>query len=111
MRSAGVVIAQPCRHSFGSLGRALEGSGVEPFAQGCLDEAFGLAVGAWRVWPGSLVADAAICECLSKEPAFVGRAVVGHDALDLDAMALEEPSARSRKAVALVFFSSGRISV
>ena len=44
MRSAGVVIAQPCRHSFGSLGRALEGSGVEPFAQGCLDEAFGLAV-------------------------------------------------------------------
>src|SRR4029079_12032604 len=75
MRSAGVVIAQPCRHSFGSLGRALEGSGVEPFAQGCLDEAFGLAVGAWRVWPGSLVADAAVCECLSKEPGVVGGAV------------------------------------
>src|SRR3954464_2135550 len=80
MRSAGVVIAQPCRPGFGSLGRVLEGSGVEPFAQGCLDEAFGLAVGAWRIWPGLLVADAAIRECLSKEPAFVGRAVVGHDA-------------------------------
>ena len=38
-----------------SFGGVLEGAGVGPFAQGGLDEAFGLTVGAWCVGPGAAV--------------------------------------------------------
>ncbi len=35
-------------------------AGVSPFAQGGLDEAFGLAVGAWRVRAGATMVEAAV---------------------------------------------------
>lgn len=35
-----------------AFGRVLVGAGVGPFAEGGLNEAFGVAIGAWRVGAG-----------------------------------------------------------
>jgi hypothetical protein len=64
----------------------VEGVGIGPFAQGGLDEALGLAVGARRVGSGSLVRQSARLQGAGEELAAVSGAVVSHDALDDDAM-------------------------
>jgi hypothetical protein len=55
MRSVPVVLVDPGSEVLFSFGGVLEGAGVGPFAQGGLDEAFGLTVGAWCVGPGAAV--------------------------------------------------------
>src|SRR5687767_6095132 len=77
-------------HGLGAFGGGVIGPAVDPFAQGGLDEALGLAVGAGRVGPGSDVLEAGAGDKALEEMASVGGAVVGHDALDGDAMGLEE---------------------
>src|SRR5512134_835663 len=55
MRPVDVVEMGPARQSIGAVLRGGEGSGIGAFAQDGLDEAFGLAVGARRIGPGSQV--------------------------------------------------------
>src|SRR5579871_5583421 len=80
-----IVVGDPWLHGVASLGGGLVGAGVGPFAQGGLDKALGLAVGFWRVGPGADVPDPALGEAGAEGVAPVGRAVIGHDALDADA--------------------------
>jgi hypothetical protein len=62
--------------------------GVGPFAQAGLDEALGFAVGLWRVGPGADVFEAKPFAEPAEGEGLIAGAVVGHDALDLDAEAL-----------------------
>jgi len=77
-----VVEVEVAGQEIGALGRGVEGEGVGPFAQECLDEAFGFAVGAWAVGASPGVAEAELAtggrECVRG----VAAAVVGEQALD-----------------------------
>ncbi|MNZ92273.1 hypothetical protein D3C78_1112930 [compost metagenome] len=53
MRPMPVVVMQPGRQVRGSLLGAVIAPGVGPLTQGRLDEALGLAVGAWRIGLGA----------------------------------------------------------
>ena len=80
-----VVPGEPSAEvSVAAIGAAM-GDGVGPFAQQGLDEAFGLAIGARRIGPCADVAQAEPAAGFGEEAGDVARAVVGHDALDLDA--------------------------
>ena len=81
---------EPAWHVGGSLVGVVIRFCVEPFAQGALDEAFGLSVGARAVWPGADMAQLIAPACGSEVMAFVGWPVIGHDALDGDAVSGEE---------------------
>jgi hypothetical protein len=63
------------------------------------------SVGAWRVGSGSFAADAMIGQQVAKGEALIGRAVVGHNALDRDAKAGEpgECAARESDGTLLAF--------
>src|SRR5690606_14386391 len=63
------------------------GDGVGPFPERGLDEAFGLAVGLWRVRPGADVLEAELAAGPGESPCPVAGTVVGHDAADGDAEA------------------------
>ena len=63
----------------------LEGCGVGPFPERGLDEAFGLAVGLWRVGLGLDVLEAELPAGAGEGLGFVAAAIVGHDAFDGDA--------------------------
>ena len=84
-----VVVVQPGVDGLAALAGAGIGSGVGPFAQGGLDEALGLAVGPGRVGPGAQMPEAGVGAGVAEIVRAVGRAVVGHDALDGDAVAAE----------------------
>src|ERR1700676_663904 len=62
--------------------------GVSPLPQTGLDEALGLAVGFWGVGLGADVLEAKPFAEPTESEGFVAGAVVGHDALDLDAEAV-----------------------
>jgi hypothetical protein len=89
MGSLVVVVAQPSGRVGGAAVRAAVRQGVGPLAQERLNEAFGLAVGLGRVRPGAEVAQAQQPAGLAQQARDVARAVVGHHALDPDALALE----------------------
>ena len=90
MRSMVIVPVEPSGHVGGPLLGGMVGFGVEPLAQGGLDEALGLSVGAGPVRPGCDVAGADCDEGVLEGPAVgVGKGVVGHDALDAYAAAGE----------------------
>jgi hypothetical protein len=67
---------------------------VGPLAQAGLNEALGLAVGPRRVGPGAQMAQLQRAAGVAPGVAPIGRAVVGHDPLDRDALA-GEPSDRA----------------
>src|SRR5687768_16687402 len=90
MGSAVVVGGDRGGHGLGALCGGLVGSEIGPFAQGGLDEALGLSVGSGRIGPGADVPEAGLGDMALEEAAAIGGAVVGHDALDADAMRLEE---------------------
>src|SRR4029450_13092010 len=89
MRSLLIVVAQPSGQVGGAAVGAAVRQGVGPLTQERLDEALGLAVGLGRVGPGGDVARGQEPTHLAKEARDVARAVVGHHALDPDALALE----------------------
>ena len=90
MRSMVIVPVEPSGHVGGPLLGGMVGFGVEPLAQGGLDEALGLSVGAGPVRPGCDVAGADCDEGVLEGPAVgVGKGIVGHDALDAYAAAGE----------------------
>lgn len=62
-----------------ALGRGLEASGVSPLAQGGLNEALGLAIGARRVGSRAQVLEPKPSAGFGKDVRDIGRAVIGHD--------------------------------
>ena len=65
----------------------LIGAGIGPFPERGLDEAFGLAVGAWGVGAGEAVFDVLTEESAAKGPITVATSVVGQQAANGDAEA------------------------
>src|SRR4051812_37601035 len=63
------------------------GLSVGPFPECGLDEAFGLAVGFWRIGLSANVLNAQVSASVTEGEGFVTTAVVGHDAGDGDAEA------------------------
>ena len=61
-----IVPVEPVWHFGGSLVGVVIRFCVEPFAQGALDEAFGLSVGARAVWPGADMAQLIAPACGSE---------------------------------------------
>jgi hypothetical protein len=55
MEAVPVVLMQPVIQMSSPLFGAVIATGISPFAQGCLDEALGLAVGARRIGAGARV--------------------------------------------------------
>jgi hypothetical protein len=74
-----------------------------------LDEALGLAIGFRRVGLGAQVLDFGQAQCRVTTGSEAG-AVVGHDAIDYDTMALNKRNALKRKLRQERRFSSGKIS-
>ncbi len=66
------------------------GASVGPLASDGLDEAFGLAIGLRAIGASEAMLEAELVTGLSEEFGTVGRAAVGEDALDLDAVSLVE---------------------
>ena len=89
MWSRGVVVVQPGMHGRLTFGGVGERGGIGPFADAALDEALGFAVGLGRIGSDAFVDHAMVGQCCGEQLAFVGRAVVGHHALDGDAVLLE----------------------
>src|SRR5271168_5136809 len=107
MWADGVVVVQPGMHCLVPVCRTLERPGIGPFADAALDEPLGLAVGLGGVGPGSLVGDATGFERITEGEAFISRSVVGHDALDGDAVVFE-PSKAAFQEGGCVFLAFAR---
>src|ERR1035441_5550938 len=82
-----VVVMQPGLEVVFPICGVVVGAGVGPFAQGGLDEAFCLAVGAWGIGPGEAVFDVLPLHGLAEEPVPVAGSVVGEHAADGEAEA------------------------
>src|ERR1035438_3252901 len=82
-----IVVMQPGLEVVFSICGVVVGAGVGPFAQGGLDEAFGLAVGGWGIGLGEAVFDVLLAHGLAEDPVPVAGAVVGEHAADGEAEA------------------------
>ena len=80
-----VVAVKPDGQFGGALIGCVVGSRIGPLAQARLDEALGLSIGPGRVGFGPQVLDPEPAESLGIAAGAKARAIVGHDALDLDA--------------------------
>ncbi len=108
MRPVVIVPVQPTWHVGSALGGLSIGPGVEPFAQGGLDEALGLAVGSRPVGSGGDVARADLRQCgLVGAAVGVGEGVVGHDPADGHAVG-GEPLAGAGEEAGAGFTGLGR---
>ena len=74
--------------------------GLGPFPQARLDEAFDLAVGLGGLRLGAQMLDLEPAQSLGVPAGSEARSVVGHDAVDRDAMILEETQGVEQKAQA-----------
>src|SRR5438874_13621940 len=72
-----VVVMKPRRHLRVTLLGVLIGAGIDPFAEGGLDEAFGFAVGARCVGAGKVMANAELQAGLVESARAVAMAVIG----------------------------------
>ena len=84
-------------HGLCSFMGCLVGRGVGPFPQGCLNEALGFSVGAWRVGARSDVAKTGGSKGVAEGVAFISRSIVCHDPLRNDAVGLEEGQGAGEK--------------
>ena len=84
-----VVGMKPGQQGLGALSGMIVRPCVSPFAQGGLDEAFGLAVGARGIGTGKDVPHPAAAAQVGNKVRTVGGAVVSHDARDRDPQGLE----------------------
>src|SRR5258708_5920623 len=103
-----IVSVQPLGQMSGSFVRCQVGPSVGPLAQRGLDEALGLAIGFRRVGLGAQVLDFEQPQCLRVTTGSEAGAVVGHDAIDLDAMGPEEAQRVKEKAQAGSTFFIGQ---
>jgi len=86
MRTVEVVVLEPGRELLISFFRVEVVANVGPLAQGGLNEAFGLAVGARRVGTGESVLDAELEAGGAELAGAIAGAVVGKQAADGDAV-------------------------
>src|SRR2546423_1638249 len=93
-----VVVPEPAVKGCGALCAGGVDRAVGPAAEHGADEALGLAVGLWATRSGAQVADAERAAGDRVQGGDIGRAVVSHDALDDDAVALEELQRSPEKA-------------
>src|ERR1700730_8594063 len=84
-----VVVMEPVGERGGALTRGRVRLGVGPLPEAGLDEALGLAVGPGRVRLSAQMTDLELCAGVSEGMRDVRRPIVGHDALDAYAAALE----------------------
>jgi len=87
MGAVEVVVVQPWVELLVALKRGLVGAGVSPFAQGGLDEALGLSVGARSIGAGEAVFDMLAVEQQAESSVSVAAPVVGEHAADGDGVA------------------------
>ncbi len=80
-----IVVVEPGEQMVGALEGGAVGAGIGPFAEGGLDEALGLAVGARGVGAGEAVADAEAAASTTEVAGAVPGAIVGEQASDADA--------------------------
>jgi hypothetical protein len=85
-----VVPAEVAGERFGAVVACGVGEAVGPFAQQCLDGCFGFAVGLWPAGSGVAAADLEFLAGGCPGVGAVAVAVVGEDALDLDAVVAVE---------------------
>lgn len=81
MRSVPVVVVEPARQMLGAIGCGSKGSAIGPFAQGGLNEAFGLAIGLGSIGLSLNVFNAELPAGFGKELGAETGAVVGHESL------------------------------
>ena len=90
MRTMPVVVVEEGRQMCRSLAGMRVSISIGPFAQGSLDEAFGLAVGARSIGPGEALFETEAFDLGGVGRAAIAGAVVGIEALWLDAEFLEK---------------------
>jgi len=89
MRSPSIVTVEVGREAIGSMSRSEIGTPVGPLAKQSLDEAFGFSVGSGTVGLSAQVSETKVLAGVSEAVRDVAGAVVGHDGLDPDTLALE----------------------
>ena len=82
-----VVAMKPAREMVGAVSGRVEGGGISPLAQGGLDKAFGLAIGARGIGSGKNVLEAELATGQGKNIGTKTGAIIGHDTLKFDAEA------------------------
>lgn len=108
MRPVPVVLVYPRHEMVFSFGGVRIGAGVGPFVEGGLDEAFGLAVGARGVGPGTAVLEADLTAPVGEGVGAIADAVIGQDGLEVDAVVLVEGQRRAGSAAPRRAFHPGR---
>ena len=97
MRAMPVVIVEEGREPCAAIRGMGIGVSVGPFAQGGLDEAFGFAVGPWRIGAGETLFETETSDFSGVGSAAVAGAVVGKETLDLDPELSEEGESGEEK--------------
>ena len=77
-----IIVVEPGAEMGGALRGGEVGAGIDPFSEGGLDEALGLAVGAGGVGRGEAVADAEAAASAAEGAGAITGAVVGEQAAD-----------------------------
>ncbi len=88
VRAVEVIVMEIEREEGGAVVTGVVRAGVSPLTSDGLDEAFGLAIGLWAIGSGKEMADAQLVAGGGEELGAVGRAAIGEDALDEDAVSL-----------------------
>ncbi len=89
MRSVPVVLVYPRFEVLVSFFRVLVELGIGPLADGCLYEAFGLAVGAWRIDAGADVFQFQAAVGVTEQVGDEAGSVVGHHTSQVDVVPRE----------------------
>jgi len=97
MRALVVVVVGPGGEGEVALNGIGPVRGIGPFAQRGLDEAFGFAVGLWRVGSGAAVFESHVATGLAKLVGAIAAAVIGEQGADGDAVAREEVNGVPKK--------------
>ena len=85
-----IIVVEEEREAGGALVGGVIRTSISPFASECLDEAFGLSIGLWAVRFSEEMFEAELLAGFGKEIGAIGRAAIGQDALDGNAMSLVE---------------------
>lgn len=85
MRAMPVVLVDPWSEMLLALGGVLIGAGIGPFSQGGLDEAFGVAIGAWGIGSGASVLESEMLAGIGEGIGAIGRSIVGEHGFEVDA--------------------------
>ena len=88
VRAVEIIVMEIEREERGAVGTGVVRASISPFAGDGLDEAFGLAVGLWAIGAGEEMADAQLKAGSGEEFRAIGRAAIGEDALDEDAVSV-----------------------